>query len=167
MKLTTTYLLTLRKQGVFNFVAEQLLHQNARAMAPGTAKCMYRAPDGRRCAIGWLMPDEVYRSRLEYIGVNELASELLTSTNPEHFRFAEFLLRHMWLLRELQGLHDAHTPDAWPVRLRMIAAEHRLDTFVIDHMAPVMTLRQERPTDLLQRTLAPYISDHEPEAVTS
>ncbi|MGF6978989.1 hypothetical protein QFZ94_007504 [Paraburkholderia sp. JPY465] len=130
MRLTTAYLLTLDAQDVFDIVAWHLLRQNAQATLPGTAKCMYRAPDGKRCAIGWLLPDEVYSPSLEFFGVRDLVAMLYET--PHGGQFAQFLFEHMPLLRDLQGTHDARAPHEWPGALRMIAQQHSLRETVID-----------------------------------
>jgi len=128
MKLTTTMLAALDAQDVFDIVAWNLLRQNARAVAFDRVKCMYRAPDGKRCAIGWLIPDDVYSKALEFFGVRDIAQRLIGS---EHARFARFLYRHMALLRALQEMHDANLPVEWPTRLRAIAQAHHLNSKVV------------------------------------
>ncbi|MFP4891261.1 hypothetical protein [Paraburkholderia sp. EG304] len=130
MRLTTAYLLTLDTQDVFDVVAWHLLRQNAQATLPNTARCMYRAPDGKRCAIGWLIPDDVYVSNIEFFGVRDLVE--LFSEQPHAVEFAKFLSSHMLLLRDLQGMHDARAPHEWPMTLRSIARLHGLRETVID-----------------------------------
>jgi len=93
-------------------------------------KCMYRAPDGRRCAIGWLIPDDVYSKALEFFGVRDIAERLIAS---EHAAFARFLHRHLLLLRDLQEMHDANVPEEWPTVLREIARCHHLNADVVTH----------------------------------
>lgn len=179
MRLTTTYLLTIDAQDVFDVVAWHLLRQNAQSTAPGSAKCMYRAPDGKRCAIGWLIPDEVYVRSLEFFGVRDLAaamSETFPGSAPH--RFSEFLLRHMPLLRDLQGMHDAQPPYEWPFGLRAIAQRYRLRETVVDHMvhddrryAPPVPPAARRPRapayllDLKARFAPEVFGAQEPEEV--
>ncbi|CAB3758464.1 hypothetical protein [Paraburkholderia humisilvae] len=131
MKLTTTMLGTLDRQDVFDIVAWNLLRQNARATAFDRVKCLYRAPDGKRCAIGWLIPDDVYSKALEFFGVRDIAARLIETDYGA--KFARFLYIHMPLLRDLQEMHDANLPVEWPVALRTIARRHRLNTTVITH----------------------------------
>ncbi len=52
------------KQAVFNTVAKHLLTQGRQAMDSG-GHCVYRGKDGLRCAIGALIPDEVYDPVIE------------------------------------------------------------------------------------------------------
>ncbi|HKR40089.1 MAG TPA: hypothetical protein VJU59_10515 [Paraburkholderia sp.] len=133
MRLTTRMLPELDGQDVFDIAAWHLLRQHSQAIAPGTSKCMYRAPDGKRCAVGWLMPDDVYSRSLEFFSVRDLASMMLDSTRHEYHAFAAFLIRHMVLLSDLQHMHDSNPPVQWPARLRVIAHQNDLNARVIDH----------------------------------
>ncbi|MFP3549716.1 hypothetical protein SB861_03240 [Paraburkholderia sp. SIMBA_049] len=131
MKLTSTMLATLVPQDVFDIVAWHLLQQNARATGFDRVKCMYRAPDGKRCSIGWLMPDDVYSKGLEFFGVRDIAARLIETDYGA--QFARFLYVHMPLLRDLQALHDANLPVEWPVMLREVAQRHCLNSVVVMH----------------------------------
>jgi hypothetical protein len=147
MRVTTIMLPLLSAQDVFDIVATAMLRQNARATADGV-KCMYRAPDGKRCAIGWLMPDEVYERSLEFFGVRDIAARLGTERGDAG-RFARFLYIHMPLLRDLQGMHDANLPAEWPQTLRDIAHVFRLRADVVDiHARP-------EPVPVVKRTRRP------------
>ncbi|WP_395066127.1 hypothetical protein [Paraburkholderia silvatlantica] len=131
MKLTTRFLATLDAQDVFDVIAWQLLRQNARATAFDGVKCMYRAPDGKRCAIGWIMPDEVYHKTIEFMGVRDIAQQMINTNYAD--AFARFLYRHMDLLRDLQEMHDARMPCDWPVAMRVIAQRYHLNSSVIEN----------------------------------
>lgn len=159
MRITATMLPLLSAQDVFDIVATAMLRQNARATADGV-KCMYRAPDGKRCAIGWLMPDEVYTRSLEFFGVRDIAARLSTEAGDAGC-FARFLYIHMPLLRDLQGLHDANLPAEWPQTLREIARVFRLHTDVVDIHArqqPVPVVKRAR--NQIARPVAPaYLLD--------
>ncbi|MEM5403807.1 hypothetical protein [Paraburkholderia unamae] len=136
MRLTTRMLPELDGQDVFDIAAWHLLRQHGQAIAPGTSKSMYRAPDGKRCAVGWLMPDDVYSRSLEFFSVRDLASMMLDSTRHEHHAFTAFLIRHMVLLSELQHMHDSNPPAQWPARLRVIAHQNGVNSRVVDSGLP-------------------------------
>lgn len=55
--------------------------------------CLYRGPNGRRCAAGWLLPDSKYKSSLEGKGVNGLPPAIFGGA-PKG------------LIVELQSAHD-------------------------------------------------------------
>lgn len=55
---------TESKQAILNFVVGKLLEQGGPSLAG--AQCVYRAPvTGRKCAFGWLIPDDEYNERME------------------------------------------------------------------------------------------------------
>jgi hypothetical protein len=131
MKLTTTMLDQLTRQDLFDVIAWNLLRQNAKATAPDGVKCRYRAPDGKRCAIGWIMPDDVYSEALEYRGVPDVATVLMGTEYGGDY--ARFLDRHIGMLNDFQEMHDARQPREWPVYLRAIAQRHGLNANTVDH----------------------------------
>lgn len=53
------------KKAIFYKVKRHLLAQGGPAMDGREKMCMYRTEDGRKCAIGCLIPDEAYRKEWE------------------------------------------------------------------------------------------------------
>lgn len=111
----------MSRQAIFTKVAEHLLTQNERARgfdhSFGYNRCMYRTDDGKKCAIGCLIPDDRYSSALEGkivfdSGVFEAIDPDLGATRDD-FGF----------LDSLQNIHDRHDPSRWPTVLK-IFAEH-------------------------------------------
>ena len=56
--------------------------------------CRYKTPDGLKCAVGCLIPDELYNEKMEGSMVNRISEEL------------EFLKPHVPMLMGLQLIHD-------------------------------------------------------------
>ncbi|WP_322092780.1 hypothetical protein [Paraburkholderia bannensis] len=133
MKLTSAFLLTLDHQDVFDVIGWRLLFQNARALAADGMRCMYRAPNGKRCAIGWIIPDDLYSPEFEFKGVRDIAAGLAETDYGRDF--AAFVGDHVAMLCDLQGLHDAYPVSDWPLRLRLIAQKYELRETVIDRMS--------------------------------
>ena len=142
MKLTTSMLTGLPAQDVFDIAAWHMLQQNERAH-DGGCTCRYRAADGLRCAVGWLIPDDEYRFEFEGCGVGGLIGE----ANKQHCSpaFVAFLMEHQRLLQHLQTAHDESPPDAWPVVLQHVALAHGLRDGVLDHFEAKRRARAERP----------------------
>lgn len=60
-------------QTAFDIVLNHLWHQNAPAWDKGSQQCWYRNEEnGTRCAIGCLIPDDLYCRTMEGRGVYEL-----------------------------------------------------------------------------------------------
>jgi len=71
----------------------------------GTTQCLYRAPNGNKCAFGLLIPDDKYHPRME----KELADFVLhnyldNSVIPEGMTIDE--------LKTIQSIHDSMTLSA-------------------------------------------------------
>lgn len=104
-------------QETFDTVAVHLLTQNKQSLDPKTGTCLYRGPNGLKCAVGALIPDDKYHRSLEghSAGAGKVAEIL------------ESLGHSTRLCDRLQGVHDGWTPYHWPLMLREIAKDLGLD----------------------------------------
>lgn len=90
-------------QEIFDTVARHLFAQGTRSYDPVEDQCLYRyrSPEGiRSCAVGRLIPDEVYDCAMEGSNVNHL---LLRWTQT---KLPEWMCDNAALLRGLQYEHD-------------------------------------------------------------
>lgn len=93
--------------------------------------CLYRAPDGRKCAVGHILPDEAISMNMnggsigDLTSVNNLADEILFG-DSSYDEMGNFL-------NDLQDAHDsAYTPDAMRSNLRAVATYHHLTVPEVD-----------------------------------
>ena len=104
-------------QEIFTTATKHLLKQGARAETedPRThiAGCMYRAPDGKKCAVGCLIPDKLYDPRMEKKGVSVLLENF--PNLPKYFE------ENLELLKDLQDIHDDVEPRLWREALIKLA----------------------------------------------
>lgn len=123
-------------QSAFDRVAKHLFEQGRRSVK-NSIQCLYRGPDKTKCAIGVLIPDDVYDPLMEgdgadsmiysYIGFQNLLSEDKTT-----HEWAKFLL-------DLQRIHDNR--DNWINTLTMrnsllnTAKSHGLDFSILDSLS--------------------------------
>ncbi len=111
----------LSRQEIFDKVWDWFVTEgNPRSVGPD-GECLYRGPDGARCAAGVLIPDELYKGKLESVGVYGLPRELLRAIGVED--------KDVGFLRALQWAHD----EAWDrgsmeKRLQVFAIEEELNT---------------------------------------
>ena len=120
------------KQKVFDIVAKHLLTQNAQSKSK-TGYCKYRNENGLKCAIGVLIPDEVYSPKYE--GTN------ITSLLEVHHgaRISRYLKKTFNVIsyddynfcRNLQWVHDDSTPQYWRQYLETFADLHNLNKDVL------------------------------------
>lgn len=129
-------------QQVFDTVAKHLLDQDCRAQIAdsyGSYTCMYRTDSGMKCAVGCLIPDEVYEPDLEDLDVDSLFLDEYEYEDRPYIagireQFSDTLLSNdlASMLRELQAVHDKVTPGGWRTQLWKVAVRHGLENDVLD-----------------------------------
>lgn len=105
----------MEAQEVFDKVATHLLTQNAKAKNGGS--CRYLADDGKRCAVGCLLPVEVARRADELAADNTVYGVARDGLLPNE------LAPHVDLLSRLQGIHDHVDVHCWRDELKSLARE--------------------------------------------
>ena len=90
----------MNKKQLFKTVAEHLLNQQEQSEKGGL--CMYRGPYGNTCAVGCLISDEAYTTKLEglAVGAKLVVKALNTSLNDS------LTESDIDLLIDLQNIHD-------------------------------------------------------------
>ena len=108
----------MNKQEIFDKVYLGLKSQNFEQSYSGGA-CMYRSPNGLKCAAGWLIPDEMY-------------CEIYEGFSAEHpfirqQMFGQFDDQQIAFIQALQELHDnCADPDDMQRILNNFAELHKL-----------------------------------------
>jgi hypothetical protein len=113
-------------QEIFSVVWERAKDQNFAVDTPETGVCMYRAPNGLKCFVGDLIPDDIYHKGIE----NHSAEELINNRNAcARFFTAEDLEIDIAIefILSLQSVHDkTEDPAEWPNDLIDIARSYSL-----------------------------------------
>ena len=108
-------------QQVFNHVVKHLREQGAKCMV--SRNCRYRDwESGRACAVGCLIPEEVYQDDMEHCGVDVLVE--YADIDP---RLRSVLEQHVNLLRDLQKIHDEDLVDDWEESFAVVAEKYNLE----------------------------------------
>lgn len=113
----------MTKQEIFDKVVTHLLTQKVKAAVfdpeTGAEACRYRDDCGNKCAVGCLIPDDLYSNAMESLGVGTLLDRYpsLESVLPSEYRT---------MLWDLQQVHDGHEPDQWTCELKILAAKYGL-----------------------------------------
>ena len=113
-------------QEIFDKVAAHLLKQGRPAREEDC--CRYRTTDGLSCAVGCLIPDELYSPSFEGSNASKVIRELYARGRADW-------REHRDLLKELQWAHDENCPlkngsfDLKTLRLRLtqLAARFKLE----------------------------------------
>jgi hypothetical protein len=115
-------------QEVFDVVAKHLLIQNAKSMIKNMyltdLMCAYRGKNGAKCAVGILIPDELYAPDMEGTTIDgpviRMALKKVVSSEV-----------HYNLIEALQNVHDKSCPDDWKMNLENVAVTYNLDPMVV------------------------------------
>lgn len=102
----------MNAQEVFDTVKKHLLCQNE--VSSSNTKCLYHGPEGLKCAIGALIPDEKYNRSFEHMLLAQV------------YRAVGFTQTYDFI-RELQELHDCNLPGYWKLRLSEFAKKWGLN----------------------------------------
>ena len=119
----------MNAQEIYNPVRDHLLKQGARSVSVnGYGGCEYRSDDGLKCAVGCLIPDEMYSTRLEGRGVRseEVIRVLKNAGVLDGIVYSGRGDERLNMLDELQNIHDRKTPDVWAEHLNSVAAKYGL-----------------------------------------
>ena len=110
----------MNKQEIFTEIVTHLLKQNAKAMDE-EEHCMYRGSNGTMCAVGCLIPDELYNEKMEGDRIGEVLAE-----NPKLQNFFDLDEEGEQLLRHCQSVHDGYDPEDWKKLLEGLAKDFDL-----------------------------------------
>ena len=109
--------MTMSVREIFYKVEKHLLKQNEKSMDSGSG-CMYRSNGGLSCAVGCLMTDDIYRPSFEGDSVRD--SSIMEALTPIVGVNEDKRVLKLYLLRELQKVHDESRPTDWAIHLAKI-----------------------------------------------
>lgn len=115
----------MNKQEIFDKVYTELFKQGVPSVDPyGT--CLYRGPNGTKCAVGHLIPDELYDEKMNKLGVDSLPDSVLQYIGAN----SENSFGVLSLLRYLQDVHDMALTVSfalWHEEMQRVAKEYKLE----------------------------------------
>lgn len=127
---------------IFEKVSRHLFLQNEKSL-DHHGQCAYRGINGRMCAIGCLIPDELYTPYLEGRNLNTIQArrrmwELVGMPTWADQRWCTILTalnieptadNHL-LLCSLQRVHDNYAPEDWAMALVAVAVAFNLSVLI-------------------------------------
>ena len=96
----------IEAQELYDFIVEAIVKQG-RPSIGYNARCLYRGPDGLKCAAGHVIPDSMYSKKMENSDIFQMFE---TGLLPRS------LVPHRDLIKRLQYLHDKQEPFAFDGR---------------------------------------------------
>jgi len=123
----------MEAQEIFDKVATHLLKQGRRSTQPESGEmCAYRGADGTKCAVGVLIPDELYNDMME-------GRTIVGLLDSEQYNLPEWMSKNEGLLGSLQSVHDRESrwKDSATMKraLRTVAGDNRLTSDVLEELA--------------------------------
>ena len=109
-------------QEVFDKVATHLLTQNFKSVDDFGRCCLYRGPEGTKCAVGILIPDEQYNPSMEHHTVQTLIDK---------FPMPEYFNRDKIMLIALQRIHDSDLVSTWKLQLEIVSVVYNLEMPIV------------------------------------
>ena len=114
---------------VFEYIKNHLLTQGGRSMMEDNTICAYLSPDGKKCAVGALIREDIYHSSIEEKPVNHsLVRSAVTKSVPNW-------IINLEMLGELQSIHDGTSDFDWEM-VKWYLDEFESDKFVGDDYVP-------------------------------
>lgn len=110
----------MTNQEAFDIVVKHLLTQKVQSYNFG-AGCRYRGVEGRKCAVGILIPDDVYKPEMENTRIDVLMQR------PEKWGLEYLKDVNLDLLCRLQNVHDYEEEEMWAQALEGLAAMFGLE----------------------------------------
>lgn len=129
----------MEAQEIFDKVATHLFTQGCRSAAypkDTMGVCLYRGPNGTSCAVGVLIPDELYALEMESDTITDLLEEDVICGK---WKLPSWMHENEAMLTSLQGAHDY--PGNWYITanmqraLRNVAKSYRLSADVLAGLA--------------------------------
>jgi len=107
-------------QEIFDIVCQHLLTQKVKSIE--NFHCLYRGPNGTKCAVGCLIPDDQYKEDMEHNSITLLlrVKEFLS------LELKKELSTNITLLKSLQNIHDKYSVFEWKSRLQLLADDSNL-----------------------------------------
>lgn len=127
------------KQATFDKVALHLLNQGMKSVSD-SGDCMYRGGNGRSCALGCLISDDVYDDSVEGESSRNIGVlNMLYQSNPAIIGIDKI---HD-LMEDLQRVHDNADASQWPHFLAGVAKRYNLsDDVIVKHVNVAEGLRR-------------------------
>lgn len=105
-------------QEIYDRIVTHLRKQWARSATPDGLQCLYRSTDGKMCAVGCLIPDDVYSPQMERWSVTRL-TEGWSALRP-------LFGSNIMLLNRLQMIHDQYPLNKWEYKFEECARHFKL-----------------------------------------
>lgn len=125
-------------QQLYDDICSHLDRQGCQSLGSGGSlvpACMYRGVEGRKCAVGGILPDQYYTPNMEGMGAEELLGEYpeLVEYIREHYHLGGGIEEVEDLLLRTQRVHDEFLVETWAVQFERAAIDFNLTPYTFTH----------------------------------
>jgi hypothetical protein len=120
----------MNMQETFTAIATHLLTQMKRSsdrpddLGEG---CLYRSPDGLKCALGAIIKDEFCDPALEDWSLSREQVKTAVQKSLDVPNYEVFTIDYKKMLQACQNVHDNYWPSRWREELTLIANQFKLE----------------------------------------
>lgn len=91
-----------------------LLKQNDRSVKPHSEKCLYNAPNGNHCVIGWMINDPTNTQLDDNEDDSSINNPIVQLALAKACGIESINALELKALLQLQRVHDYYQPQDWP-----------------------------------------------------
>lgn len=110
----------MNQQETFDTIVNHLRAQGRPARLQGASFCMYRAPDGTKCAAGVMIPDKLYSHSMEFKSIKAVVDR------EEYSELRDLLGDNVPIIQALQEIHDDNAVPNWEQGFEAVAHSFQL-----------------------------------------
>ena len=112
----------MNRQQVYETVRNHLITQNVKSVNNLNAG-VYRGRIGRKCAIGVIIPDDLYKPEFDEVNHNADIRSIIQRFGAINVLGYEVDEQDIEFLDELQQIHDQYDPAVWASKLSQFATD--------------------------------------------
>ena len=105
---------------MFDRVVAHARAQRIKSTNPLNGACVYRGPNGTKCFIGALIPDDKYEPRMDDENLSASSRIIQEAVGMDDSYLQAFIAS------KLQVIHDMHDPSSWEEKFEELAYAHDL-----------------------------------------
>lgn len=121
----------MTRQEIFDIVVTSLRLQGVKSRRE-SGSCLYRGPNNTKCAAGWLIPDEKYKSEFELCdSIGNIIAKDVSNRESCEISLYDCLVEvageeNLYFISILQDIHDHVSVHAWESEWEKLAKDYNL-----------------------------------------
>jgi hypothetical protein len=114
------------RQEAFDIAYKGIIEQGGPSWDINTSSCRYRTKNGRKCAIGHLIPDNKYSEEFENGQADHVLEQIYTIRDGDHQFYCYLQRVHDVILEGKEGISDGEFLYEFSIRMSDFAERYNL-----------------------------------------